>query len=367
MNKLKILQVAPKFIMAGAETMCTNLSLGLKDNGHEVMVVSLFNYQSSLTKMLEEAGIIVKYLDKKKGFDYSIYKKIEKIIKDFKPDIIHTHLYVAPYVIPIAKKLHIKVKVHTIHNIEYKNNSLKQKYAHYIYHHQDVMPVALSNEVAKSISDTFNLDINKIPIILNGEDTSRFNIKNDYTFDRLNIVHIGRFVEIKNQELIIELAKILKEEKYNFKITLIGDNNTPYGIYLKELIEKESLNNVIDIIGPIDNVEDYLNKADIFILPSLTEGVPMTLIEAMSCALPIVVSNVGGIKDILTNNDNALLINPNINELSSAIKDLANDLEKREKLGKNALINSKRFNREIMCSNYEKLYYELLNERNNHD
>ncbi len=80
--------------MAGAETMVENLTYGLAAEGHDVLVISLFDLHTAITERIENKGIKIEYLGKKRGFDPSIISKMRKIIKAYQPDVIHTHRYV---------------------------------------------------------------------------------------------------------------------------------------------------------------------------------------------------------------------------------------------------------------------------------
>lgn len=94
---MKIVQVMPDFGLAGAETMVENLSCGLAAEGCDVLVISFFDLHTAITERIENRGIKIKYLGKKRGFDPSIISKMRKIIKAYQPDVIHTHRYVLPY------------------------------------------------------------------------------------------------------------------------------------------------------------------------------------------------------------------------------------------------------------------------------
>lgn len=360
-NKLRIIQFIPEFIVSGGETMCANLCIGLKEKGHEVLAVSLFNYQSSLTELLNNKGIEIKYLDKKPGFDISIFGKIKKIIKEFKPDVIHTHLYIMNYVMPIANNLGIKVKIHTVHSVASREqSSIRKIYAYYAYHYKNVKPIALSKEIQKTICEEYELEEENVPIVFNGEDTNHIKKKEDYSFKTFNILHVGRFVELKNQLMIVEVIERLINEGLNIKMTFTGNYENDYGQKVREYVKERRLESAVVFKGIVNGIEKVFSEADIFVLPSKFEGMPMTIIEAMSAAMPIIASNVGGIKDMLTNDCNAILINPNKEELYKAIKELYFDIKKREFLGNNAYKEKNKYSRENMASAYESEYFKIL-------
>ena len=148
---MKIIQVMPFFGLGGAEIMCENLVYELKKMGHEVIVVSLYNKQTPITERFDKAEIDIRYLDKKDGFDISIFNKLRNLFKQENPDVVHTHIYTTKYVFPIAAQLKIRV-VHTVHSIATKEMSkTSRKLNKFFYKHFDVTPVALSEAVKKTI------------------------------------------------------------------------------------------------------------------------------------------------------------------------------------------------------------------------
>ena len=117
---MKILQVIPYFCFGGAETMCENLTYALRDLGHDVMVVSLYDDQTPIACRMEAAGIRIRYLDKKLGLDLSMVPKLITIMKQERPDVVHTHLDVIKYAAMAAKLSGVSRSVHTVHSVAHK-------------------------------------------------------------------------------------------------------------------------------------------------------------------------------------------------------------------------------------------------------
>ena len=353
MKKLRILQFMPEFKLAGAEKMCVDLCIELsKDN--IVEVVSFYDIQTSLTKKLEENGIKILYLNKNKGLDLSIIKKIKKIILEFKPDIIHTHRYCLTYVIPATffKKGKIRI-IHTIHNVATKEtHMLLRKIQGIYFRNKKIIPVAISDEVKKTIISEYKIKKYDIPMVYNGIDLENCIIKENYKLNG-NILHIGRFAEAKNHLKFIERFKNVVRKYPNIKLFLIGDGDLRDKI--KNYVKDNKLENNVFLLGLIDNVYPYLYNADLFILPSLYEGMPITLIEAMGTGLPIIATDVGGIPDMIEDKKDGLLIH-DINQLDSSIVYLLENKSYREQLGRNALIQSSNFTSKNMADMYLKIY-----------
>ena len=353
---MKVIQVIPAFRLAGAEVMCENLCVALKNAGVDVIAVSLYSENTAITDRLDKKGVRIEYLDKKPGFDASVIIKLVHLFKKEKPDVVHTHIYASKYALPAAAIAGVKKKIHTVHNMAQKEQgSLGKKVNTFMYRHCGVVPVALSSEVKKSIGEVYGLQESIIPVVYNGIDLSKCIRKNDYEANGVfTIVHVGRFMKVKNHKTLIRAFAGFAEKKENVRLQLLGEGELLDE--MKNYAEKLEVADKVEFLGLQSNVYPYLNKADVFCLPSEYEGVPMTLIEAMGTGLPIVASNVGGIPDMLVNGENALLVEPNYVAVEKAIEKLYNDVEFRIRLGNAAALRSEEFSAKVMASSYIKIY-----------
>ena len=96
---MKIVQVIPYFCFGGAETMCENLTYALKNLGHEVLVISLYDRPTPISRRMEQAGVTIRFLDKRLGLDLSMVPKLAGILREEKPDAVHTHLDTIKYAV----------------------------------------------------------------------------------------------------------------------------------------------------------------------------------------------------------------------------------------------------------------------------
>lgn len=352
---MKIVQIMPEFGLAGAEIMCENLTYELIKLGHDVIVVSMYDYHSAITERLEEAGIDVRYLKKKLGVDFSMIKKIEKILKESKADVVHTHRNCAQYAVPAAIMAGIKCRVHTVHSIaEKENGKLARKLNRFFFIHRQAVPVALSDLVRDTIVKEYGIKKEDIPVIYNGINLSECHLKTDYSVDgNFKILHIGRFSEEKNHIGLLKAFNIFYDKHPDSELWLIGEgkNKTEIEQYVKE----NELVAAVKFLGQQSNVYGYLHDADIFTLPSLYEGIPMSLIEAMGTGLPIVATRVGGVPDML-DDESALLIPVDTEAIAEAFEKYYTNAELREKNGKAALSLAIKFSSETMAESYINAY-----------
>ena len=354
---MKILQVIPYFCFGGAETMCENLTYALTKLGHDVTVVSLYDEQTPIACRMEEAGVKILYLDKKLGLDLSMVPTLMKIMRREKPDVVHSHLNVIKYTVAAAKLSGIRRCIHTVHNVAQEEAEGRvEKIISTIYFKLGLAtPVALSPEVRSTIVSFYGLKEEKVPMIYNGVDLGKCCPKEDYALaEPAYLLHIGRFNAQKNHKGLLEaFAQIIKAYP-DCCLNLIGDGELQEETL--QYADTLGLREKINFLGNQTNVYPFLRKADLFLLPSRFEGMPMTIIEAMGTGLPIVASKVGGVPDMLEDGTSGLLVPCQPDAVAQAALQLLQQEDLREKLGTNALKNSRVFGADHMARCYFDLY-----------
>lgn len=354
---MKILQVIPYFCFGGAETMCENLTYALGKLGHSVRVVSLYAERTPISQRMERAGVPIRYLDKKLGMDLSMVPKLAKLIREEKPDVIHTHLDVIKYTVAAARLAGVTNCVHTIHNVaQQEAEGRVQKIINgFYFRHGWSVPVALSPQVQRTVESFYGMNQADIPVIYNGIQLDSCVPKKTYSLsDTPTLVHIGRFTEQKNHALLLRSFQRILAVHPQCRLLLLGDGELRQE--MEALAAQLRIQDRVCFLGSQDKVYPWLNQADIFLLPSRYEGMPMTLIEAMGTGLPIVASAVGGVPDMLTDGESALLTPCDEEAAAQAVLRLLADEGLRASLGKAALTQSRRFSAEYMARQYVTLY-----------
>lgn len=356
-SAMKILQVIPYFCFGGAEIMCENLTYALMDLGHQVSVVSLYGEHTPISERMEKAGVEILYLDKKLGLDISMVPKLARLMKREKPDVVHTHLDVIKYAAAAAKLAGVRACVHTVHSVADKEAEGRiQKWINKTYFRLGwSVPVALSPEVQASIARFYGMDRRKIPVIYNGIDLSKCIPKDSYAVgDTVTLLHVGRFDVPKNHAGLLKAFQKLHAAYPQCRLQLVGDGDLRGD--METLAEELGLLDCVRFFGMQADVHPYLHGADIFVLPSVYEGNPMTIIEAMGTGLPIVATAVGGIPDMLQNGKNALLVPCETDAVCEACGALVADEGLRTRLGRQAKIDSSRFSSKYMAERYCESY-----------
>ena len=352
---MKIAQIMPEFGLAGAEIMCENLTYELRKAGHEVVVVSMYDYHSAITERLEAAGVEIRYLGKKPGPDVTMIPKMTKVFRETGVQVVHTHRYCAQYAMPAAMLAGVKHRVHTLHSVAPKENKrLARKLSKFFYKHCHVIPVSLSELVRESVVEEYELAPDAIPMIFNGIDLSKCIPKDDYARKgNFKILHIGRFSEEKNHMGLVTAFQKFHSNHPDSELWLIGDGK------LRPDVEAHARNcgleQAVKFLGLQSNVYGFMHDADVFALTSNYEGMPMTLIEAMGTGMPIVATRVGGIPDML-DDDSALLVPVDMDAVAEAFEKYYCDEALRRNRGLAAAERAVQFSAQVMAENYLKVY-----------
>lgn len=306
---MKIIQLVYELGQGGAEKFVVNLSNTLALLGHDVEICMLRNDndRGSIFFSCQFISSKVKYtnLGLTKGFSLKKMQRVSHYIKKSDADIVHCHLNTTPYIFPIAiKRNHIKF-IHTIHNIAEKASGApyQKLINHWFYKTNRIIPVTISEECRNSFIRFYGVNT-QIARIDNGTietvptkefDNVSATIKNLNDNNAPVFIHVARFDNQKNQSLLIDTFNILNDEGIDFCLLIIGDGfNSVNGVKLQEKACKK-----IHFLGLISNVSDYLLNSDYFILSSNFEGLPISLIEAISAGCTPICTAVGGIPDVI--------------------------------------------------------------------
>lgn len=357
---MKILQIIPNFSLAGAERMAEALILELIQQGHQVAAVSLFDDHTAITDNLEAHGVKVYYLGKRSGLDFSMFGKLYQIFRKEKPDIMHTHLYICKYAVPAAVLAGIPGRVHTVHNVADKER-LSKGLQSFFYRFCRVTPVGLSPLVTESVQRLYKLPTDRVPTIYNGIQLAKTTQKTDYQARKtFRFLHVGRFAEQKNHAGLVTAFARFHRSHPDAELTLVGTGELfdPVQQQIREL----GLADVIHTPGLVNNIISQYSSFDAFLLPSLYEGMPITLIEAMSSAMPIIASEVGGVPDMIRHNHSGLLCTSQPESIAAAMEQLYSDAALRQRLGQQAQVDCVKFSSQGMADAYLEVYRKVLNK-----
>ncbi|ERJ57727.1 glycosyltransferase family 4 protein [Sphingobacterium paucimobilis] len=324
----KIMHVIPSLSRGGAERFVVDLCNELAKT-NEVYLVSLFDNNKDSFKDEVSENVQVISIGKKSGFDMKTLLRTLRLINNVKPDIVNSHINALEYIL-FYRLFKVKSKTikffHTIHNEANKDvaNFLAFFLRKKLFSSKLVIPITISKTMSKSFEefyDLFGYDIQ----IDNGrpyrqfDKTKRDAIKAKYKGNGQQLfVNVARIDAQKNQ---LNLVKAFKSKCLRMKgavLLVLGDVRDK-DLYNEILTETQGECN-IHLVGGVSNVEDYLAACDAFILPSIFEGMPISLIEALSHGCVPICTPVGGVADMIEDKINGFLISgTSAEDISNAI------------------------------------------------
>jgi len=313
--------------------------------------------------------------------DQIAFKKIQNIIKEFKPDIVHTHAAKAGALgRRAAYKMGVKQIYHTFHGHVFHSyfGSFKTRIFKEIEKNlakKSTKIIAISEIQKRELSKIHKIcPEKKIEVIPLGFDLERFNTDKDskrkefrkkwnLKENEIAIGIIGRLVPIKNHVFFIDaIQEVLKKSKFPVRAFIVGDGEEKQNIV--NYIKNKNLDFSLDYTPATFNLTSWIKEIDrvnsgmdIICLTSLNEGTPVSLIEAQASGKPIVSTKTGGIENIVLENKTALLSEKNdLHNFSKNLLSLVNDSNKRKLLSKFGLEKSKDFHYDQLVNNIKNLY-----------
>ncbi len=357
MKRLQIVHIIQLLGTGGAEKMIVDLAIQAHRQ-HDVKIICLYpSGDYPYEKVLREHQIEIIFLNKKLGFDINTFIDLWKTLSKIKPDVIHTHLHAAIYALPWFMFHRKNRRVHTVHNMALAEFGRAHRILQGLaYRHVNVVPVAISHIVQGEITKEYHLEPEKVPIIYNGIDIAKFSPKIHMKTQGLyTIMNVASLTKRKNQALLIEAFNLVLKQKANVKLVFVGDGEEKSS--LQSLAEKYKISDRVEFVGITSEVQKWLSKADIFVLCSFFEGLPLSIIEAMAVGLPVIGTAVGGVPDIIEDGVNGFLVPSNdALKLSMAMLKLIEDKELRSQMSQNNIEKAKNFDIGYVTGEYMKLY-----------
>jgi len=341
---MNILYIITSWDFGGAEMQVALLAKKMLQLGHKVKIVSMIKPNKAFCQKYPYLKNYVIHLNMTRGIPnpLAIYKLI-KIIKKFKPDVIHAHMIHAIILSRITKLFYKPTKIiSTAHSINEGG-----KLRNLMYRYTDFLSDLNTNVSKKGVNEYIEKGLfskNKSLFVPNGivlskeknyilENTSNLALKKMFDFKENDIIllAVGRLTEAKDYDNLINAINFLDNK--NLKLLIAGTGHLKNKIQNK--INKFRLQNNIKLLGLRNDIIFLMKNADFFVMSSAWEGLPIVLLEAASVGLPAVVTDVGGNKEIIENDKNGYVVPPNnYKSLANKIDVIINkDRRERKKFG----------------------------------
>lgn len=315
---MRIIQLIYSLASGGGERFVVDLSNQLAQLGHDLTICILLDDSletNVFNKQFIDKGVKFYSFKFKPGFSLGKVLEVERFLKTQMPDVVHCHLNVIPYIYRLTftnKKINF---IHTLHSVASATCGGRGQWRinKFFYKKGYIQPVAISSICKESYERFYNL--HNAPCIDNGRSlvlpsANFYAVKKEVESLKIDLntkvfIHVARCHPLKNQVLLIDAFNELYNRGENFVLLILGNGfDKSEGRLLKQRACSK-----IQFLGEKNNVGDYLLCSDAFCLSSNYEGLPISLLEALSCGLTPICTPVGGIPDVINDNVNGYLSN----------------------------------------------------------
>jgi len=313
-----------------------------------------------------------------KGIDCQVYVLSNNRFKAFieiirlvlsNSDIIHVHSsFFAVFCLSALKPFSTSNYCFTFHT--QPNNSSSQKSSYLKYYLLNFLLnkyfniTTVSGSILNNFASIFGLNIQKFQVIHSGVDFENpSNYKITTHSNSIKIISIGLFEwdwKVQGHLLALKAFKKLQDNFANISFHLIGSGSKEY--LIQNEISKLNLTKSVHIFNNISNVKDLLVNADIYLHTGLNEGCSLSILEARSFNLCTIVVDSGGNKDLIQNNINGILCDPNFYSIYESLKNVILDLDTLNRLKKDSILGIHEFMWENIIEKYKCFYLNVLNE-----
>lgn len=332
---------------------------------------------SAFAERITHPGVSIYELDESEGHSWELYRKFRRLIKQLRPSLVHTRnlatleMHLATLFIPGVRRIHAE-HGRDIFDLEGKNkkyNILRRVVGWFLDRY-----IAVSEDLAQWFRATVKIPADKVDLIYDGVDLQRFSPegkvgaddipKGFYDPETVVVGVVGRLAEVKNHRLLIDafanMVEDFPEQHKTARLLIVGDG--PLNETLMRQIKERDLESLVYMAGDRSDVPELVRLMDIFVLPSLAEGVPNTILEAMSCGLPIVATDVGGNSELIDDGVHGRLVrSKDCRQLAEVLLELMQSPSDRVRMGQAGRAKVlQQFDWELTKNHYLSLYDELI-------
>jgi sugar transferase (PEP-CTERM/EpsH1 system associated) len=374
--RLRVIHVVNYLRRGGTEFGILKLMEGLGDEHFEHRLCTTRQFDPEFVRAYELEERLSVAAGTSEGFQFPFFR-LRKIFQQLKPHIVHTRNWGALEAIPAARLAGVPVVVHSEHGYEVDNMGglpLRQRlFRRFAYGMADKV-FTVTKELRDYHAKQAWISPERIDVLYNGVDTERFSphaeirarVRKEFGIpaDRIVLGSVGRMVPIKDYGTLLKAAEHLSQKGVNVHVLLVG-KGPELDALQAQTGQLQWLRGRVSFLGSSDRVPELLNAMDIFILTSLGEGMSNTLLEAMSTALPVVATRVGGNPEVMSEEQAEWLFSSgDTMALAARLERLALNIDSRTRcgdLGRRRVLQL--FSLQEMWRRYRDLYAEAAAKR----
>jgi sugar transferase (PEP-CTERM/EpsH1 system associated) len=367
-----ILHVIHHLVMGGMENGLVNLINNMPQSKYRHAIICIEDY-SDFRHRISRADVEVVALHRSRIGTWKLRQRIYQLCRAMKPVLLHSRNQSGLDALLPARLAGVKHCIHGEHgwdvdNIDGRNwkpNLLRRLHSPLVDRY-----VTVSENLANFLEIRAGIRPSRISQIYNGVDTNRFSptadqriqwLPTEFFADGIVVIGtVGRIQEVKDQATLLRafssLVKSRPDLEDRLRLVIVGDG--PLLPYLRALADSLQIGDSAFFPGALDNIPDVLRSFDVFVLPSLNEGISNTILEAMAVGIPVVATAVGGNTELIVENVCGRLFPPaDTAMLSRLLAEYVSDLPRRRAHGIAARkIALERFSLSAMVSQYEAVY-----------
>jgi sugar transferase (PEP-CTERM/EpsH1 system associated) len=370
---LRVLHVIDALGVGGTELGLAKLIEGTRED--IIHSVCCIRAGGETADRLQACGTSVVALGKQPGIDWTLALRVARVCQRLKPDVIHTRNWGSIEGVIGGRLARVPVVIHGEHGREAwdvggrnpRRNRVRRLLSPFI----DRM-VAVSESLRRWLIDEVGIRADKVALVRNGVDSSRFQPpasrdrlrgEQGYGPEEFLVGTVGRLDPIKNQASLLEAVGLLYKHHPRMRLAIVGDGPEREG--LERQVHDRGLAGVVRLVGHSDDIPAWLGRFDLFVLPSLGEGMCNTILEAMAVGLPVVATCVGGNPELVVDGVTGRLVQArDADALAHAIESYAVSDHVRQQhgsAGRDRVLQQ--FTLQRMLREYVSLYNQELKRR----
>ncbi len=359
MNVLLTTDYFPPHTGGGVEVAVSHLASELARLGHKVAVVTLNTQHVAARETVNDISVYrartveLTRLGFQGAVSFSLLPTLLEACKRERPDIVHANsiFFFTTIAAALAKRIVKTPLITTVHGGSTSHlegglrlfvNMYENSLGRWVLNQSDGV-IAVSGEVMHYV-ESLGTPHPNVTVIPNAVDIREFQpgSRQGKSSGPVRVAFVGRLLQNKGPQYFVEAAAYVVHTCPSVRFCVVGEG--PLLAQLMARVRQLGLEDHFTFLGLVPNVAAFLRSCDILVRPSLTEGMPLTALEAMACGLPVIASDVGGTSEILHHGETGFLVKPkNIVELSSCITKLVIDHQLRITMGRRARAFAERY------------------------
>lgn len=357
-----IAHVLHRFAIGGLENGVVNLINHLPEDQFRHVVICVTDHDAGFARRIRRDDVQVFDLHKQAGQDPRVWWRCYRLLRQLRPDIVHTRNLSALEAQLPAFLAGVKRRIHSEHGRD--TDDLHGQNRRYRLLRKMLLPlahqvIALSQELGHYLQDAIGVPARKLHVICNGVDIARFHAATAAdAHNGVTFIAVGRLQPVKDPLNILQaFARVCAQRpQAELRLRLLGDG--PLLDDCRRFCDQQQLNARVELPGASHEVASELRRADVFVLGSQAEGISNTVLEAMASGLPVVATRVGGNSELVVEGETGFLVPAHDHQqLATAMLRYVDDPALRQRHARAARLRAENdFSLDGMMNKYAQVY-----------